>query len=62
MSSGSRRAVFLDRDGVINDSMPVNGSPLSPASLDELLEVRGMGPKLLDKYGAEILDCLKTRV
>ncbi len=30
-----------------------------PASLDQLLEVKGMGPKLRDKYGAEILDCLR---
>jgi D-glycero-D-manno-heptose 1,7-bisphosphate phosphatase len=38
----SRRAVFLDRDGVLNDSMPVNGSPFSPASLDELHVLPGV--------------------
>ena len=30
-----------------------------PSSLDELLEVRGFGPKLRDKYGREILECLQ---
>ena len=30
-----------------------------PASLDDLLEVRGFGPKLRDKYGREILECLR---
>ncbi|OFZ22558.1 MAG: hypothetical protein A2X94_03630 [Bdellovibrionales bacterium GWB1_55_8] len=32
-----------------------------PSSLDELLEVRGFGPKLRDKYGSEILNCLADR-
>jgi superfamily II DNA helicase RecQ len=31
-----------------------------PASLDELIEVRGFGPKLVEKYGADILNCLKS--
>jgi RecQ family ATP-dependent DNA helicase len=31
-----------------------------PRTLDELLNVRGLGPKLRDKYGAEILSILKT--
>ncbi|MCM2322848.1 MAG: ATP-dependent DNA helicase [Oligoflexia bacterium] len=30
-----------------------------PSSLDELLEVRGLGPKLRDKYGVELLACLR---
>ena len=29
-----------------------------PASLNELIEIHGFGPKLRDQYGAEILQCL----
>ena len=32
-----------------------------PGTLDELLEVRGFGPKLKEKYGSEILKCLTDR-
>ena len=31
-----RRAVFLDRDGVLNEAMVRDGKPYSPAGLDEL--------------------------
>lgn len=34
-SEAPRRAVFLDRDGVLNDSMVREGKPFSPASLAE---------------------------
>ena len=30
-----RRAVFIDRDGVINDALVVNGKPYPPTSLAE---------------------------
>lgn len=30
-----------------------------PSSLDDLLEVHGFGPKLRDRYGKQILDCLR---
>ena len=36
MSAGARRAVFLDRDGVLNEVVTRNGAPESPRSLDEL--------------------------
>jgi D-glycero-D-manno-heptose 1,7-bisphosphate phosphatase len=36
MNSKSRRAVFLDRDGVINQAIVRNGKPFPPASADEL--------------------------
>jgi transaldolase len=32
----SRRAVFFDRDGVLNDALVQNGNPHPPASLDDL--------------------------
>jgi len=35
-SEKSRRAVFLDRDGVINRAIVRDGTPHSPATLDEL--------------------------
>ena len=34
--SGHRRAVFLDRDGVLNRAIIRNGKPYPPASLEEL--------------------------
>ena len=33
LSSQTRRAVFLDRDGVINQSVVINGKPYPPANL-----------------------------
>jgi D-glycero-D-manno-heptose 1,7-bisphosphate phosphatase len=36
MSEKSLRAVFFDRDGVLNDAVIVNGKPHPPSSLDEL--------------------------
>jgi D-glycero-D-manno-heptose 1,7-bisphosphate phosphatase len=36
MNDGNRRAVFLDRDGVLNSALVRNGKPYPPASLAEL--------------------------
>ncbi|HUF52054.1 MAG TPA: HAD-IIIA family hydrolase [Longimicrobiales bacterium] len=36
MSGGGRCAVFIDRDGVLNDVILRNGAPESPRSLDQL--------------------------
>jgi D-glycero-D-manno-heptose 1,7-bisphosphate phosphatase len=36
MTAGSRPAVFLDRDGVLNRAVTRNGKPYPPASLAEL--------------------------
>ena len=33
---GSRRAVFLDRDGVLNRALVRNGKPFPPASVEEM--------------------------
>jgi D-glycero-D-manno-heptose 1,7-bisphosphate phosphatase len=46
--SGSRRAVFLDRDGVINRAVVRGGKPYPPASLAEL-EVIPDAPESLDR-------------
>ena len=43
----NRRAVFLDRDGVINRSLIVEGKPVPPASLDELELLPGV-PEALE--------------
>ena len=40
VSAGARRAVFLDRDGVLNRSVVRNGRPHPPATLGEL-EIAG---------------------
>lgn len=37
MLAGSRRAVFFDRDGVLNEAIVKNGKPYSPATLEELV-------------------------
>ncbi len=41
-----RRAVFLDRDGVINRSIICEGKPFPPASLDELVILPGVNEAL----------------
>jgi D-glycero-D-manno-heptose 1,7-bisphosphate phosphatase len=42
-----KRAVFLDRDGVINRAFVRNGRPYPPSSLDELVILPGV-PEALD--------------
>lgn len=42
----SRRAVFLDRDGVINKAILRNGKPYPPANLDELEILQGVSQAL----------------
>ena len=32
----SRKAFFFDRDGVLNESIVINGRPYSPSNMDEL--------------------------
>ena len=51
--SGSRRAVFLDRDGVLNDSIVVDGKPFPPRRLSELVipEAAVRGCELLRAAG-----------
>ena len=50
------KAVFFDRDGVINKSVIVNGKPYPPSSLDELVLVDGVmeGIEHLKKKGYKI--------
>ena len=52
VSGLSRRAVFLDRDGVINRAIVRGGKPYPPSSLEELEIVEGC---------AEALNALKER-
>ncbi len=46
-----RRAVFLDRDGVLNRAVVRNGKPYPPASVDELEILAGV-PQALDRLRA----------
>jgi D-glycero-D-manno-heptose 1,7-bisphosphate phosphatase len=51
--SGKRRAVFLDRDGVINPALVRDGKPYPPATLEEFEVLPGMAEALraLDEAG-----------
>ena len=42
-----KKAVFLDRDGVINKAIVKNGLPTSPNSLDELKILPGVKESIL---------------
>lgn len=48
----NRKAFFFDRDGVLNESIVVNGKPYSPLNMDEL-KIR--------KDAAEIIKYLKSK-
>lgn len=52
-----KKAVFLDRDGVINNSMLVNGIPTPPRSLEQLEILSGVaeGIELLHSAGFELI-------
>ena len=55
-SEVKNKAVFLDRDGVINKAVVIDGKPYPPASLDELKILSGVreGIALLKKNGFKI--------
>ncbi len=42
MTQGRRRAIFLDRDGVLNQARVVAGKPHPPATLEELVILPGV--------------------
>lgn len=42
MNSVTRRAVFLDRDGVLNQTIRVDGVPVPPRTLDEFHLIEGV--------------------
>lgn len=50
-----RRAVFLDRDGVINRAIVRNGNPYPPASLAELEILPGVHQALQELHNANYL-------
>ena len=52
------RAVFLDRDGVLNDRVLRNGQPTAPFSVDELRISRGVPEALgaLRAAGLQVVD------
>jgi len=50
-----RRAVFLDRDGVINQAVVRDGKPYPPSGVDELKIVEGAAESLLDLKKAGFL-------
>jgi D-sedoheptulose 7-phosphate isomerase len=56
-SSGKRRAVFLDRDGVINRAFVRDGKPFSPPTSQELEVLPGVPEALreLKSHGFELL-------
>jgi D-glycero-D-manno-heptose 1,7-bisphosphate phosphatase len=50
-----KRAVFLDRDGVVNQAMVRDGKPYPPSGVDELKIVAGVGESLRDLKQAGFL-------
>jgi len=57
---GRRRAVFLDRDGVINRSIVRDGKPYAPASLEALEILPGVAQALLSLRSASYLNIVVT--
>jgi len=55
MSKALKRAVFLDRDGVINRSMVREGKPYPPSSPEEVEILPGVGEALKNLKGAGFL-------
>ena len=51
MGRGSLKAVFLDRDGVLNEAVVREGKPYPPASVDEL-KIAGDAPECLGQLRA----------
>lgn len=60
MSRASRRAVFLDRDGVLNRAIVRDGRPYPPASLDELEILPGVPEALRELRAAGFLSIVVT--
>jgi len=55
-----RRAVFLDRDGVINRSIVRNGKPFAPVKLNELVILPGVADALLKLRAAGFRNVIVT--
>ena len=55
-----KRAVFLDRDGVINEAMVQNGKPYPPKDLKDLRILEGVGEALLRLRQNGFLNLLVT--
>jgi D-glycero-D-manno-heptose 1,7-bisphosphate phosphatase len=58
--AGQRRAVFLDRDGVINRSVVRGGKPYPPDSLEELEVLPGVPEALRNLRAAGFLNIIVT--
>lgn len=56
----SRRAVFLDRDGVLNRAVVRDGKPYPPASLEELEILPGVAQALKELRAAGFLNIVVT--
>ncbi len=56
----SRRAVFLDRDGVLNRAVVRDGKPYPPASLEELEILPGVAQALKELRDAGFLNVVVT--
>ncbi len=54
MSSGMNKALFLDRDGVINEVIFRNGKPASPRKIQEF-KVKQNTIKIIDEYSKKYL-------
>jgi D-glycero-D-manno-heptose 1,7-bisphosphate phosphatase len=60
MSRRANRAVFLDRDGVLNRPLMIDGKPHPPASVADLVILPDVLPSLLDLKRADFLLVVAT--
>jgi D-glycero-D-manno-heptose 1,7-bisphosphate phosphatase len=60
LKSAPRRAVFLDRDGVLNRPMVRNGKPFPPDTLEQFEIVAGAGEALLELRSLGFWLCVVT--
>jgi D-glycero-D-manno-heptose 1,7-bisphosphate phosphatase len=54
-AEGARRAVFLDRDGVLNRAVVVDGTPLPPTSVEDLEVLPGVEQACRELHDAGLM-------
>ncbi|MGH7000784.1 MAG: D-glycero-alpha-D-manno-heptose-1,7-bisphosphate 7-phosphatase [Stellaceae bacterium] len=60
MTGAPRRAVFLDRDGVINATAVINGKPVAPRRVEDFRVLPGVGAAMRRLRRAGFFICVVT--